>query len=227
MWQYTAGRPPLSQLPKPHIAIRLSSGFSHFRPGVFHISLQKHKTKHTQKERVEEKRTNKHGLRLAPSASLWHFSVSLRASTGNRRRVFERNSHKITRNADSSSHVCHPDLSAPVLAVTFLLLTIGFPRLLSTVLFCRLVCSLPWFLLLSSLEWLLLLTLGSSFPRPLPVSLEIWRTNPLCGFCAKTDKSILWLVPTPTHRETNAAHRVTRIIQKQLRTSNNLSYPFP
>ena len=47
-WQYTVGRPPLSQPPKPLIAIRSSSGFSHLWLGVFHISLQTHKTQYTQ-----------------------------------------------------------------------------------------------------------------------------------------------------------------------------------
>ena len=42
------GRPPLSQPSKPLLAIRLYSGFSHLRPGVFHISLQTHKKQHTQ-----------------------------------------------------------------------------------------------------------------------------------------------------------------------------------
>ena len=42
LWQYTAGRPPLSQPSKLFMAIRSSSGFSHLRPGVFHISLRTH-----------------------------------------------------------------------------------------------------------------------------------------------------------------------------------------
>ena len=59
LWQYTAGRPPLSQPPKPLIAIRSSSGFSHLLPGVFHISLWTHKTQHTQPRgwRKREKQT--------------------------------------------------------------------------------------------------------------------------------------------------------------------------
>ena len=48
MWQYIAGRPPLSQPPKLLMAIRSSSGFSRLRPGVFQISFRTHKTQHTQ-----------------------------------------------------------------------------------------------------------------------------------------------------------------------------------
>ena len=44
-----AGQSPLFRPPKPLIAI------SHLRPGVFHISLQTHKTQHTQLSRVGEK----------------------------------------------------------------------------------------------------------------------------------------------------------------------------
>ena len=62
LWLYTAGRPPLSQPPKPLMAIRLSSDFSHLRPGVFHISLRTHKTQHSQPRGMEEKRTNKQTL---------------------------------------------------------------------------------------------------------------------------------------------------------------------
>ena len=62
MWQYTRWPTPLSQPAKPVMAIRSSSGFSHLRPGVFHISLQKHKIQHTQK------RTNNYKLGWALSA---------------------------------------------------------------------------------------------------------------------------------------------------------------
>ena len=65
LWQYTAGRSPLSQPPKPLVAIRSSCGFSYLRPGVFHISLRTHKTQYTQPRRW--KKENKHGLGLAPS----------------------------------------------------------------------------------------------------------------------------------------------------------------
>ena len=37
-----AGRPPLPQLSKPAHGHRSSSGFSHLRPGAFHIALQIH-----------------------------------------------------------------------------------------------------------------------------------------------------------------------------------------
>ena len=50
------------------MSLRISSGFSHLRPEAFHIALQTHKTQHTQSRRWK-KRTNKVGLRLAPSAT--------------------------------------------------------------------------------------------------------------------------------------------------------------
>ena len=54
-WQYTAGRSPQYQPPKPLIIIWSSSGFSHLQPGVFHISLRSHKTTTYTTERVERK----------------------------------------------------------------------------------------------------------------------------------------------------------------------------
>ena len=78
------------------------------------------------------------------------------------------------------------------------ILAVGFPRLLLTTLSCRLPCPADCPVLFSR---------GPSFPRPLPVSWEISRTSPLCGFRAKTD----WHLPTPT--ETNATHRVTFVIK--------------
>ena len=54
------GWSPIPQPLKPLIAIWLSSDFSHLQPGVFHISLQTHKTQHTQSrgERKEEQTTS-------------------------------------------------------------------------------------------------------------------------------------------------------------------------
>ena len=42
----------------------------------------------------------------------------------------------------------------------------------------------------------------------LPVSWEISRAGPLCGFCTKADKGILWQAPTHTNI-TNGQHSVT------------------
>ena len=70
----------------------------------------------------------------------------------------------------------------------------------------RLTPSLDCNLILTALSCQL--SLGLSFPRPLPVSWEISRANPLGGFRTKTNKGILWLAPTP--KETNAIYRVTR-----------------
>ena len=49
------------------MAIWSSSGFSHLRPGASHIALQTHKTRHTKPRGWKKRRTNKHGLGLAPS----------------------------------------------------------------------------------------------------------------------------------------------------------------
>ena len=71
---------------------------------------------------------------------------------------------------------------------------------LPTVLFCSFLLTI---LLLTALSCLL--SQGSSFPRPLPVSREISHAGPLCGFCARTDKEILWHAPThkPTQQMPN------------------------
>ena len=68
-----AGRPLLSQHPKPLMAIQSSSGFSNLRPGAFHISLQANKTQHTQLRGWKKRRTNNHGLGLALSARRENF----------------------------------------------------------------------------------------------------------------------------------------------------------
>ena len=76
MRQFTAGRPPLSQPPKPLIAIRSSSGFSHLRPGAFHISLQTHKTQHTQPrgwKKREQTITDLGYLQAQEGRNLGHF----------------------------------------------------------------------------------------------------------------------------------------------------------
>ena len=94
-------------------------------------------------------------------------------------------SHWLTRpeSTGSSSHLSQP--SASLTSVNWYLLSTGH--------FCPL-------LLTVSFSVLLLLTLGPSFPHLLPVSWEISRTSSLCGFCAKTDKGILWMELTHTHR---------------------------
>ena len=93
------------------MAIRLSSGFPHLQARVFHTSLKTHKTQDTQ-PRGWKKRTNNHGLGLAPSARWEEFVTFLEscASLSYREHAFERNSHPATRNADSYSHVGQPSL---------------------------------------------------------------------------------------------------------------------
>ena len=75
--------------------------------------------------------------------------------------------------ANSSSGSTGPNSSLS----SHLSLTVAFPRLSITAFFCW----LPW---------------DPAFSPLLPVSLEILRASPLCGFHAKTDKGILWLALT-------------------------------
>ena len=61
MGQDTTGRSPLSQPPKPLMALRSSNVFSHFQPGVYH-------TKHNIHNREGGRKENKYELGLSPSA---------------------------------------------------------------------------------------------------------------------------------------------------------------
>ena len=70
---------PQSQHPKPRMAIRSSSVFSHLRPRVFHISFQTHKAQHTESRGWKKRRTNNHGLGFAPSARREKFMTLLRS----------------------------------------------------------------------------------------------------------------------------------------------------
>ena len=162
MWQYTAGWPPLYQHPKPLMGIRSSSGFFYLRPGVFHISLRTHKTQHTQ-PRGWKKRTNNRGLGLAPSAkrSLLHFPNIL---------CICRLSQPCIRAKFPQSHQERWLILSRWLtwALDPQVLAAGFPRLL-------------WLLSPAGCPGLPIgffcSALGPSFPRSLPVSWEISRTN--------------------------------------------------
>ena len=159
------------------------------------ISNQEHCTflyryaKHNWEGGIKEQ-TNKHGLGSAPSTrggvcdTFVQLSVHLQAIVGV---YFVWNFHKATRNTDSSL-VC-PVLSSfslPPSANCVLLWTAISNRLFSSALLC-----------------LSLSSLGPTFPPPLLVSCS----GPLCGFCTKTDKEILWVAPSQT--EMNASHCVT------------------
>ena len=69
--------PPHLNLLYQLMAIWSSSGFSHLRSGAYHIALQTHKTQHTQPRGREKRRTNTHGLGLAPSARREKFFLIL------------------------------------------------------------------------------------------------------------------------------------------------------
>ena len=112
VWQYT--RSPLSQPPKPLMRIRSSRGFSHLRPRAFHIALQTHNTHHIHNQeggRKEGQTSTTLGWLQAQEGRIFNTFVWFScASMSHRKRVFKRNSHTATRNADSSSHVGQPGL---------------------------------------------------------------------------------------------------------------------
>ena len=185
----SSGRPPQSQPPKPLMAIRLSSGFSHLQPGVFHISLQTHKTQHTYSRGWKKRRTNNHGLGLTPSPRresflplLCSFLCICELSRACIRAKCPQ--HHRERWLILSGWPTRP-LGLHVLAVAFL-----WPSAHPD--FCRLLTALFCFL-----------PRDLAFPRLLPVSLEISRASPLCGLRAKTDKGIFWLALTHTHTHRN------------------------
>ena len=163
------------------MAIRSSCGFSHLRPGAFYIALQTHKTQHTQPRGWKRRRTNKYELGLVPSTKRETFVTLscgflciwlLRACI----RAQFLNSHQerwliLSRGL---TWFLSPQIPTLRLAATPL-----WPSPSSV------FCWLPWDL---------------AFPRLLPVSQEISRASPLCRFRAKTDKGILGLALTHTHR---------------------------
>ena len=141
---------------------------------------------------MEERRTNKHGLDLALSfrkEKFWHFSGIMWLSRACTRTKFPRSyqerwlilSRWLTWLLGSQVPTTH--FSSRTLSDRRLSLTIANSHLLTVLGPC---------LYSSSSE-----LVGN-------------LTSPLCGFRAKTDKGILWLALTHTHR-TNAHHRATTI----------------
>ena len=177
------GRPPLSQPPKPLMAIRSSSGFSHLRPGVFHISLQARKTQHTQLRRWKKRRTNNHGLGFAPSARREKFVTLLCSFLC----ICEQSRACIRAKFPHSHQECWLTLVDPASGSTGpssrLSLTAGFPQLLFTALSCWLLFSV----------YLLLCRLGPWLP-----SSSSSLVGDLCvGFAPKQTKgSSDWHSPT-------------------------------
>ena len=141
---------------------------------------------------MEERRTNKHGLRLLALSvrkeKFCHFSDILWLLRACTRTKFPP-SYQERWLILSRWLTWLLDLQVPTLRFS--------SRLSLTVAF-----------LWQSLSPLCLLLWDLAFPRDLPVSWEISCVSPLCGFCAKTYKGILWLALTHTHR-TNAHHRAT------------------
>ena len=184
MWQYTAGRSPLSQPPEQLMAIRSSNGFSHLQPGEFHIFFTNTQGTTYTTERVEEKRTNKHGLGLAPSARREKFVTLSKHSVLLWAIASVYSSEIPTKSPGTLTHLL--TLANPASGSTV-------PSLLSLLL-AALFCRLPWSVLSSVLLW------DFAFPRPVPVSWLILHARHLCRFRTKTDKGILWLAYTHTHR---------------------------
>ena len=140
---------------------------------------------------MEERRTNKNSLELGLSVrrkKVWHFSDILWLSRACTRTKFI-----------PSYQECWLILSR---WLTWLLgPQVPTPRFSSQL---SLTVAFPW-QSLTPIGWLLW---DLAFSLLLPVSKEISRASPFSGFHAKTDKRILWLTLTQTHR-TNANHRAT------------------
>ena len=194
-WQYTTD-PHYLNHPNYSWSFESSSGFSQLWPGVFHITLPTHKIHN--REGGRKRRTNKHGIRLAPSARreksvtllciLWANASMYSSETPAKPLGMLTHFFALVHPVSSKVFLGH---QLPPTSVDWSVLSTGvFCPLLLTALSCRLF-------------------LGPSVPCPLLVSWEISCASPLCGFRVKTDKGILRLAPTPT--EINATHRVTRI----------------
>ena len=126
----------LSQPPKPLMAIRSSSGFSHLRPGYF-TCIRIHKTQHTQPRGWKKReQTNKHGIGLAQCARRENFVTLFYHLVNYRECVFERNSHSHHERRLILSHW-------PIRPLGPHILEVGFSRLLLTALSLsrRLSCS--------------------------------------------------------------------------------------
>ena len=174
-----AGRPHYLNFRKSLMASDSSSGFSHLWPGVFHISLRILKAQPREwKKRINEQTWTCFFSASAKGGSMWQFLSILWANAS----VYSNeNSHKATRNADSS-------LDYPVLSTGLcgsLLLTVSFPWLTSPADYLWHLFSLVFFR-----------SRGKSCAQV-----------PYVWFHTKTDKEILWLTPTPT--EIYATHSVT------------------
>ena len=183
--------------------------------GISHFFTDTKNTTYTT-ERVKEKRTNNHGLRLAPSARREKFVTLLCSSPcicRLSRACIRAKCHKVTRNADSSSHVDQPRLwihtsqqsASP--DICWLLFPVYFSVLLSS-LFWFPLCSASFTLLSASPTSVdsgtFLLSSSSGLEE---ISRAIIFSRQLFSR-AKTDKGIFWLALTHT-RTTNADHRVT------------------
>ena len=141
---HLAGRPHYLSFLKPnyswpviHLIFFLFStrGITHFFTNTQNITErveEKNKRTNTDLRQLHKSVTN--SFLLHRGRSLWRFCAALRAFVGYRGRVFARNFHKATRNAESS-------LDCPVLSTGLfcsLLLTVLFNPLLSTDSLCLL-----------------------------------------------------------------------------------------
>ena len=166
--QYPLADPSISGSLNHSWLLESSSGFSHLRPGVFHISLLIRKAQ----QRGWKKRTNKQTRTWVSSKRRRGKSVTLLCILWANASVYSsENTHKATSNADLSSRVGQPIISRStgtssrlsdlwLLLVSFcsLLLTVSFSALLSplsidffssplsTGIFCSLLltASFPW-----------------------------------------------------------------------------------
>ena len=174
--------------PSDRLVVSLISG-----QGYFTFFTDTQNTTYTT-EWVEEKRTNKHGLGLAPNKRMEKFVTLLRSFLC----ICGLTRACIRSKFPQSHQECWLIFSRkPTRHLS--------PQVPAPTLICRMPCSAN----LYSVYCFLLLSPGPSFRRPLPVSWDISRVSPLCGFRAKTDKRIFWLALT--HLHTTNAHIVPHL----------------
>ena len=209
--------PILSQPTKLLVAIRSDCLVAWLisEQGALHISLRTHKIQ----SRGRKKRTNKHGLGLAPSAkkksvTLWHRGFCELTWACTRAKILTKPLAMLTSARVGSPGLCRStglsirlsDFCWLSFLLYFHLLSVSFYRLCPS-LDCYLKPTVLFCSLLPTAFFCLLLDLPSLV---FSLSWEISSADPLCGFRAKIDKGILWLAPTHTNT-TNAQHGVTYI----------------
>ena len=166
MWQYTAGRPPLSQPSNYSWPSESSSGFSHLWPGVFHIFLPTHKTQLRGWKKKKNKQSRVWVSSKRKKEEVCDTFLVFCASVSQRERVLERNSPQ-------NHEECWLILSHWPIQPESTGSSCSLSRPSASLDFCRLVCFVRFSWQTPSLQ---LWDLPS--PRPLLVSREILPVSP-------------------------------------------------